>query len=94
LTCGRFVWLTCDIFGRIDNLVVAPAGRKLGFPGFAGSVPVSATSFRIAVEYVRPAFGRNTDRLQIWTVLGIEFIPAESALARVIRFVLAIAALM
>src|SRR5260370_27175235 len=45
------------------DLLVAPAGRKLGLAGIADSVSMSAAG-RVAVEYVRGAFGTDADLVQ------------------------------
>jgi len=56
----RLIRFTCEIKHGCDDLLIVPAGRKLGLARLADSMPVAAAG-RVAIEYVCGAFGTDAD---------------------------------
>jgi len=62
----------------VYDLFVVPAGRELGLAWLANSVPVTAATARLAVEYVRSSLGADIDVLHLRPVRGIDRIPPRT----------------
>jgi len=60
------------------DLFVIPAGGELGFAWLANSVPVTAATARLAIEYVRGSLGADIDVLHLRPVRSIDRIPSRT----------------
>jgi hypothetical protein len=72
----RLIGFACDIKDGRDDLLVVPAGRKLGFARLADSMSVAAAATdRVPVEYVPAAFGADAQRVQHRAVRRVYRVP-------------------
>jgi hypothetical protein len=60
----------------IHDLLVVPAGGKLGFAGIAHAMPMTTSPGRVAVENVRGTFRSHADSVQRRTLPRIHCVPA------------------
>jgi hypothetical protein len=60
------------------DLFVVPAGGELGLAWLADSVPVTAATARLAVEYVSTPLRADVDFLHLRPVRGIDRIPPRT----------------
>jgi len=65
------------------DLFVVPTAGELGLAWLANSVPVTAATARLAVEYVGTPLRRDVDVLHLRPVRGIDRIPTRTFRSRV-----------
>ncbi|HMD24514.1 MAG TPA: hypothetical protein VKH61_10470, partial [Streptosporangiaceae bacterium] len=79
LMAGRRIGPVRHVQDGADDLSVIPASRKLSLARLTGSMPVPATG-RVAAEDVRRTLGSDAERIDVRPVLGVNRVPARSAL--------------
>jgi hypothetical protein len=77
---GHRVGTTAYVKDMVNDLLVVPAGGKLGLAGLAGPVPVATAAAGFAFKNVPSAFGRDLERIKPWAVPGVYGVPAGTIL--------------
>jgi hypothetical protein len=74
----RLIRTACYVIDRVHDLLVIPAGGKLGLARIAYAIPVATPAGIVAVEDVRGAFRSDADSVQRRTLPGIYCVPART----------------
>jgi hypothetical protein len=82
----RLIRTVCYVMDVIHDLLVIPAGGKLGFAGIAHAMPMTTSAGRVAVENVRGTFRSDAERVQRRTLPGIYCVPAGTIRPRALRY--------
>jgi hypothetical protein len=81
----RLVRTACYVNDIVHDLLVIPAGGKLGLTRIAHSMPMATSAGGVTVKNVSGAFGSDAERVQRRTPAGIYCVPAGTILPRVVR---------
>jgi hypothetical protein len=76
----------------IHDLLVIPAGGKLGFAGISHAMPMTTSAGRVAVENVRGTFRSHAERVQRRTLPSICCVPAGTIRQRPPRYTMIVTA--